>query len=100
MALMSIGAESAPDAAQLPSATRSYRVAHEAAILREFTDLLSIPNLASDNSNIRRNANALVAMLEHRGVAARLLELEGSPPAVLGELKTPGATRTLVLYAH
>ena len=68
--------------------------------MREFADLLSIPNLASDNSNIRRNANALVAMLEHRGVAARLLELEGSPPAVLGEIKSPGATRTLVLYAH
>ena len=45
-------------------------MAHEAAVLREFADLLSIPNLASDNSNIRRNANALVAMLEHRGVAA------------------------------
>ena len=54
--------------------------------MREFADLLSIPNLASDNSNIRRNADALVAMLEQRGVAARLLELEGSPPAVLGEI--------------
>ncbi len=39
-------------------------------------------------------------MLTQRGVAARLLELEGAPPAVLGELTTPGATRTLVLYAH
>ena len=39
-------------------------------------------------------------MLEHRGITARLLEVEGSPPAVLGELNTSGATRTLVLYAH
>src|SRR5512141_2295468 len=100
IATTTAAAQATPDAAQLRSAARSYRVAHEAAILGEFTDLLSIPNLASDNSNIRRNADALVAMLQHRGVTAKLLELEGSPPAVLGELKTPGATRTLVLYAH
>jgi acetylornithine deacetylase/succinyl-diaminopimelate desuccinylase-like protein len=97
---LSVEAQAAPDAQAFRSAARSYRVAHEAAILSEFADLLSIPNIASDNSNIRRNATALVTMLERRGVAARLLELEGSPPAVLGELKTPGATRTLVLYAH
>src|SRR6185503_8565250 len=29
-----------------------------------------------------------------------LLESPGSPPAVYGELRTPGAKRTLVLYAH
>lgn len=90
----------AADAASLRTATRSYRVANESLILREFTDLLAIPNLASDAVNIRRNANHLIEMLERRGVRARLLELEGSPPAVLGELVTPGAKRTLVLYAH
>jgi acetylornithine deacetylase/succinyl-diaminopimelate desuccinylase-like protein len=88
------------DAASLRTAARSYRVANEAAILREFTDLLAIPNLASDAINIRRNANHLIEMLERRGVHARLLEVGGSPPAVLGELTTPGAKRTLVLYAH
>ena len=94
-----LGAQ-ATDAAAIRSAAHTYRSAHEPAILREFTDLLSIPNLASDNANIRRNANRLVEMLEHRGITARLLEVEGSPPAVLGELNTPSATRTLALYAH
>ncbi|MDP9176282.1 MAG: M20/M25/M40 family metallo-hydrolase [Gemmatimonadota bacterium] len=90
----------APDAASIRSAARSYRAVNESAILREFSDFLAIPNLASDSINIRRNANHLVAMLERRGVRARLLEVEGSPPVVLGELTTPGAKRTLVLYAH
>jgi acetylornithine deacetylase/succinyl-diaminopimelate desuccinylase-like protein len=89
-----------PDAASLRTAARNYRVANESAIIHEFTELLAIPNLASDAVNIRRNANHLIEMLERRGVRARLLELPGSPPAVLGELTTPGATRTLVLYAH
>ena len=29
-----------------------------------------------------------------------MLETPGSPPAVYGELRTPGATRTIVMYAH
>jgi acetylornithine deacetylase/succinyl-diaminopimelate desuccinylase-like protein len=34
-------------------------------------------------------------------VSTRLLESPaGGPPAVYGELRTPGATRTIVLYAH
>ena len=79
----------------------AYRAAHEAEILGEFRDLLAIPNLASDSANIRRNAAAVQAMLTKRGIATRLLESPtGGPPAVYGELRTPGATRTAILYAH
>jgi acetylornithine deacetylase/succinyl-diaminopimelate desuccinylase-like protein len=81
-------------------AVRDYRMANEAAIVRELADLVAIPNVADDSVNIRRNAAQLVAMLERRGVAARLLEAPGSPPAVFGELRSPGATRTVVFYAH
>ena len=79
---------------------RAYREANEARIISELRDLLAIPNNANDAVNIRRNADFLVAMLSRRGMSARLLESEGSPPAVYGELTTPGATRTIVLYAH
>jgi acetylornithine deacetylase/succinyl-diaminopimelate desuccinylase-like protein len=81
-------------------AARRYREAHEAEILREFSDLLAIPNVAADSVNIRRNAAALTQMLGRRGVTARLLEVAGASPAVFGELRAPGASRTLVLYAH
>jgi acetylornithine deacetylase/succinyl-diaminopimelate desuccinylase-like protein len=89
-----------PDPAALRAEVRRYRTAHDADILRELADLLAIPNVASDSANIRANARHLVTMLERRGVRARLLETEGSPPAVYGELTTPGATRTVVFYAH
>jgi acetylornithine deacetylase/succinyl-diaminopimelate desuccinylase-like protein len=81
-------------------AARAWRQAHEREILTEFIELLSLPNLATDTPNIRRNAAAVSAVLEHRGVHTRLLEVEGAPPAVYGERLTPGAARTLVFYAH
>jgi acetylornithine deacetylase/succinyl-diaminopimelate desuccinylase-like protein len=81
-------------------AVRAWRQQHEAEIVRELTALVAIPNLASDAANIRRNAEAIRAMLERRGVSARLLENGEYPPAVFGELASPGATRTVVFYAH
>lgn len=93
-------AQSVSDARAVRDAVRSWRTANEAAVLEELTTLLEIPNLASDRVNIRRNADLLVRMLERRGVTARLLELGDTPPAVFGELRVPGAARTIVLYAH
>ena len=89
------------DAADSPSeAAHSWRTAHESEILKEFTSLLSIPNVASDTANIQRNADTLVAMLKRRQVDARLLSIPDAPPVVYGEIKTPGAKRTIVFYAH
>ena len=83
------------------AAAREYRQHNEGAILTEFAELLSLPNLASDSVGIRRNADHLVAMLGKRGFTnTQLLTVPGGPPAVYGELASPGATRTLVLYAH
>ena len=39
-------------------------------------------------------------MMNQRGIATRLLEIEGAPPVVFGEIKTSGAKRTLIFYAH
>ena len=91
-----------PLMAENPAATaaRNWREAHEQTILREFLELLAVPNLASDSSNIRKNATMIAAMLERRGVASRLLEVPDAPPVVFGEIRTPGAKQTLVFYAH
>ncbi|HEX9689096.1 MAG TPA: M20/M25/M40 family metallo-hydrolase [Thermoanaerobaculia bacterium] len=87
-------------AKDLRDRVRAYRAAHELAILRELADLLTIPNVASDDESIRRNAAAIVSLLEKRGVRATLLNGEGGPPAVYGELTAPRAERTVVFYAH
>ena len=94
------GAES-PATTAPRDAVRRHREGREGAIVRELVELLAIPNLASDSVGIRRNAAHLRAMLERRGARTRLLESPtGGPPAVYGELTTPGATRTIVFYAH
>ena len=79
---------------------RTYVDAHQPEILRELTELLAVPNVASDRENIRRNAELIRKMMGQRGVPTRLLETAGAPPVVFGEIKTPGAQRTLVFYAH
>jgi acetylornithine deacetylase/succinyl-diaminopimelate desuccinylase-like protein len=78
----------------------NWRTAHEPQILKEFSELLTIPNVASDKDNIRRNADALLAMLQRRHVAAKLLYAADANPVVYGEIKTPGAKHTYVFYAH
>ncbi|MCH8686564.1 M20/M25/M40 family metallo-hydrolase [Pedomonas mirosovicensis] len=84
------------------ASVKGYRQANEHAILTELAGLLAIPNVASDRENIRRNADALVAMMEKRGLKPRLLESSDAkaPPVVYGEWRVAGAKRTIVLYAH
>jgi acetylornithine deacetylase/succinyl-diaminopimelate desuccinylase-like protein len=81
---------------------REYRVANEWPLLAEYFNLLSLPNVASDIQNIRRNATRIMEMMKQRGLEPRLLEAEtpNTPPAVFAEWKTPGAQRTLLFYAH
>jgi acetylornithine deacetylase/succinyl-diaminopimelate desuccinylase-like protein len=87
---------------QNPSAqaARTYRQAHEHAIVTELIDFIKIPDLANDPVGLRNNAALIQQMFEKRGVRTRLLETAGAPPVVYGEIITPGATRTLVFYAH
>ena len=77
----------------------AYVAAHRAQILGELVELLSIPNVAADRANIARNAERLRAMFLKRGFAADVLETDGNP-LVFAELRAPGATRTILFYAH
>ena len=79
---------------------RQWRQQHERAIVDEFVTLLAIPNVAGDRDNIQRNANAIAGMMKRRGIAATLISVEGANPVVFGEIRTPGATRTIAFYAH
>ncbi|MFQ5689607.1 MAG: M20/M25/M40 family metallo-hydrolase [Gemmatimonadota bacterium] len=80
-------------------AVRRYVDEHQHAIVDELLTLLAIPNVAADSVSIRRNAVLLQEMLRRRGIAARALETGGSP-LVFGELRVPGAARTVLFYCH
>ncbi|HYN86153.1 MAG TPA: M20/M25/M40 family metallo-hydrolase [Pyrinomonadaceae bacterium] len=88
--------------AQAVNPVGEYRRANEHRILREFVELLSLPNVASDRDAIRRNAAHVVQMMRRRDLAPRLLESSNgdAPPVVYGEWNAAGASRTVVFYAH
>jgi len=82
---------------------RAYTTAHQQAILDQFTELLKIPNIASDKDGIRRNADAIATMMQRLNLNPRLLTPSATPdapPVIYGEWKVPKAKRTLVVCAH
>ena len=79
---------------------RDYVLPRQQAILKEYAALIAIPNVSSDLPNLRRNAAIIQQMFEKRGVPTRLLTIQNYAPIVFGEIKTPGATRTINFYAH
>src|SRR4051812_36075728 len=86
--------------AAVANQARAWRITHEKQILTEFAELLSIPNLASDQPNIQRNADAIRALCEKRGLTVKLLTMEGAPPVVIADLPAANAKRTIAFYAH
>jgi acetylornithine deacetylase/succinyl-diaminopimelate desuccinylase-like protein len=92
----------ASDAGAQLAQVRQHRAQNEHAIVTEYLELLAIPNVASDSAGIARNAAFITTMLEKRGLSPRLLHGSNrkAPPLIYGEWRVPGATRTVVLYAH
>lgn len=81
-------------------AARAYRSAHEVEILTAYGELLELPNYGRDLDDSTRVASHIAAELERRGAAVELLALPDVPPLVYGEIRVPGATRTLGIYVH
>lgn len=61
--------------------------------------LLRQPSVSAQNWGVREMADLCVQVLEEEGVPARLLELEDSPPLVIGEADGV-SSRRLMLYSH
>ena len=72
---------------------------HQADIVREFMELVAIPNVRTDLPNIKRNAEQLRQMLERRGMKPEVWDTP-STPMVYGERLVTGATRTVLFYLH
>ena len=81
---------------------KKYCALHEGDMLKEYFSLLSLPNYALDKVNIDKNAFFIESMLKKRGIRTQLLEsnTRGYPKAVYGEVMVPGATQTIIFYAH
>jgi cysteinylglycine-S-conjugate dipeptidase len=73
-------------------------------IRAELDELVRIPSISADEScaaQVRRSAYATASWLERSGLGGvRLLEVDGSHPAVFGATRAPAGTPTVLLYAH
>ena len=101
LGMVCIFAASQVFAADLRNQVERYRLTHEAQIVGQLDELIRLKSVAADRAGLAATADRLQALLKERGFAARQLATEsGAPSLVFGELKSPGATRTVVFYAH
>jgi acetylornithine deacetylase/succinyl-diaminopimelate desuccinylase-like protein len=87
-------------AAPLRDDVNRYTAANSQVIAGQLADMIAIDSVAASPAGLRRQADMLLAALKTRGFAAKQLDGLGGPPVVFAELKTPGAKRTVVFYAH
>lgn len=78
---------------------RKWRATAERQILAELMRLVSLPNVASQRSDIARNAEALTELFERRGCTVLRLETPGSP-VLVARRDAKGAVGTLTFYMH
>ncbi len=71
---------------QTSESARAWRAQHEREILAEFASCLRFRTWLRMHANIERNAEAIRKMCEKRGLAVKLLTLEGAPPVVVADL--------------
>src|SRR5687767_15669003 len=74
-------------------------VARRRAIVESFVEFLRLESVSQEPERVRATGEWLAAALRARGLDGRVLETGGNP-AVFGERRVPGATRTVLIYCH
>ena len=68
-------------------------------IVESFADFLRLNSVSQEPNKVRATGEWLAAAMRARGLGGRVLETGGNP-AVFGERRVPGATRTVLIYCH
>lgn len=80
----------------------NYYLSNEHELISEYFEFLSLPNTFNDKEELHTNAAFIMGMMNARGIPARLLNNadQSAVPAVYGEVLSPGASTTIIFYAH
>jgi acetylornithine deacetylase/succinyl-diaminopimelate desuccinylase-like protein len=68
-------------------------------IVDGFVEFLRLNSVSQEGDRVRATGEWLAAAMRARGLDGRVLETGGNP-AVFGERRVPGATRTVLIYCH
>ena len=78
---------------------RQWRMAHEREILRELMQLVSLPNIATNQADIAKNADLLVKLFEQRGFSMTRIATKGSP-VLVARRDAAKPNGTITFYMH
>lgn len=84
---------------QAEAAAEHYIAQHGWDILNDFKTFLSLPNVASNHADMVENAAWITGYLGVRGFVSETVTAGGAP-YVIARRDVPGATRTVLIYAH
>lgn len=80
------------------------RVEHDGDRIRqELERLVRIPSISAEDFDpmpVRQSAEASAEILDEAGFSVRVVDVEGTHPAVVGEAPGPEGAPTVLLYAH
>lgn len=82
-----------------PASVASWRAAHEHRIVDELMILIAIPNVASMDGDMQKNAAVLADMFRRRGFTVELSS-DANAPVVFARLDVPQARGTIAFYIH
>jgi acetylornithine deacetylase/succinyl-diaminopimelate desuccinylase-like protein len=77
----------------------TYIEENKSRFLDELFSLLRIPSISTRNQGITECAETLAGMMEQVGVSSQIFQTERHP-VVLGQLRNPEASKTLLIYGH
>ena len=82
---------------------RDHSSKNAGSIIKEFSEFLTISNVAADAAGQQKTAAFIMSMMNKRGIEkVQLLNATtaGVPPVEYGEVMVPGAKQTLIFYSH
>ena len=98
--ILFIGLLAASTALPAQSPVATWTGQHQREIVDEFISLLSIPNVARNDADMRRNAALLGDMFRKRGFTVETQQVTSGSPVVLAMLEAAPSSGTLTLYIH
>src|SRR5215831_1974745 len=69
------------------------------SMVESFVEFLRLNSVSQEAEKVRATGQWLAAVLRARGLGGRVLETGGNP-AVFGERRISGASRTVLIYCH
>ncbi len=85
--------------ANQPTGITAYTKANEARIVKDFMSFLAIPNISTNQADMIKNADWIRDYIAKRGFSSEMVTA-GRAPYIIASKSVPGATKTLLIYAH